>query len=135
MLRREKITEKEGFSLMELIATITIIGVLASLALPNYGISIENSKITEATRLLAALKDAQVLRKFEYGAYTTSLDDLEVTASATPKHYNDPELTTDESELVKITRNNNSYRLSMTVNGVIDCTDVAEAGICAKLRY
>lgn len=49
---------KKGFTLVELLTVVLIIGVLTSIALPQYTRSIERSRATEAMIGLKALNDA-----------------------------------------------------------------------------
>ncbi len=47
---------KSGFTLLEIIIVIIIVGVLASLALPRFFATVEFSKSTEALNAMAALR-------------------------------------------------------------------------------
>lgn len=49
---------KKGFTLVEMLVVVMIIGILSSMALPNYMRSIEKSRATEAMTLLKSLNDA-----------------------------------------------------------------------------
>lgn len=49
---------RKGFTLMELLITVLIIGILTSIALPQYTRSLERSRATEAMTGLKALNDA-----------------------------------------------------------------------------
>lgn len=49
---------KSGFTLLEIIIVIIIVGVLASLALPRFFATVEFSKSAEALQSLAVLRDS-----------------------------------------------------------------------------
>lgn len=48
---------QKGFTLVELMIVVVIIGVLASIAIPSYSESVKRSKVAEATSNLANLKN------------------------------------------------------------------------------
>ena len=58
-----------GFTLIEILVVVMIIGILASLAVPQYYKTIERDKASEAVNLLMALKGAQDRYKTKYGAF------------------------------------------------------------------
>lgn len=49
---------KKGFTLVEMLVVVLIIGVLTAVALPNYTRSIEKSRATEAMNMIKSLNDA-----------------------------------------------------------------------------
>ncbi|MDV2080124.1 pilin [Marinobacter xestospongiae] len=49
---------QKGFTLIELMVTVMIIGILASVALPNYRTYIQRSEITEAMSIVSGIRDA-----------------------------------------------------------------------------
>ncbi len=49
---------KTGFTLVEVLTTVVIIAVLASIALPQYGRAIERSRATEAMSSIKAMNDS-----------------------------------------------------------------------------
>lgn len=49
---------KQGFTLVEVLTTVLIIGILTSIALPQYMRSIERSRATEAMSAIKAINDS-----------------------------------------------------------------------------
>ena len=52
--------ENRGFTLMEVMIVVVILGVIASLAIPNYSVAIENNRKQEALRVLLAAREAEM---------------------------------------------------------------------------
>ena len=50
---------KKGFTLIEILAVVLIIGVLSAIAVPQYRRSLERSRVVEAMDMLPAIYDAQ----------------------------------------------------------------------------
>ena len=60
-------TNHLGFTLIELLVVVLIIGILASVALPQYQKAVEKSRAAEAIQNLKALRDQQALCLLENG--------------------------------------------------------------------
>lgn len=67
---------KQGFTLIEIIVVVIIIGILASIALPKYQKTVEKARLAEAIRLLKHIREAQLIYHTKYSAYANSIDNL-----------------------------------------------------------
>jgi type IV pilus assembly protein PilE len=126
--------ENGGFTLIEMLVTITIIGVLASVAIPSYNIQIERVRASEAVQVLTALLSAQNRYQLENGAYaggagTTDLTPLDITIPAS-NNFNIPSIIGNAAELAKVVRSDNSYTLCINSTGVVTCNGTA--GVCSQ---
>ena len=78
-------SEGNGYTLVEVLTTVVIVGILASLALPNYLNQLTRTRQSEASSSITQLQNAIVAFADENGVYPTSWKDLnEVAAIMTP---------------------------------------------------
>lgn len=75
-----------GFTLIEILIVVLIIGVLAAIALPQYQKAVKKAKYTKMMTWVKKVGDAQTLYYLEHNTYTTSLQDLGFSIDpSTPK--------------------------------------------------
>ncbi len=68
----------KGFTLLELLVVVLIIGILASIALPQYTKAVEKARATEAMQILGDLATAEQIYQMGFGEYTDNLDLLDI---------------------------------------------------------
>ena len=129
---------KKGFTLLELIVVIIIVGLLAALAVPQYFKVTERARAAEGVSLLNLIRASQIRYKTEKVAYATTVASLDVDYT-TPKYFtvNDPLGTA--AEVGKVTRNATqqsygAYVLVISEAGVISCSGGSTGG-CAAIGY
>jgi type IV pilus assembly protein PilE len=71
--------KNSGFTLLELIIVIVIIGILASIAMPRFFRTAERSRAVEALSMLGSIRTAMQRYYAANGAYTgATLDNLDI---------------------------------------------------------
>ncbi|HEY5648619.1 MAG TPA: type IV pilin protein [Nitrospiria bacterium] len=76
---KNRLTNQIGFTLIELMVTVSIIAILAAIAIPLYSNYIYRGKQIEAKTLLMTIKVEQEQFMAENGCYTTLWDDANRT--------------------------------------------------------
>ncbi len=71
----------QGFTLLELLVVILIIGILAAIALPQYRRAKEKSEASELLINVKALYEAQHRYYLANGTFATNFDDLDINLS------------------------------------------------------
>ncbi len=76
----------KGFTLIEMIVVVIIIGILSAIALPMYNKSVERSRISDAQITLKAIQEAQERYALEHDVYA-AVDDLDIDYTATSRYW------------------------------------------------
>jgi prepilin-type N-terminal cleavage/methylation domain-containing protein len=70
---------RKGFTLVEVLIVVIIIGILASIGIPQFAVSIEKAKGGEARAGLGHIQTGEKVYYAEKEFYTTNLGDLDIT--------------------------------------------------------
>ncbi|MGE0267225.1 MAG: type IV pilin protein [Candidatus Omnitrophota bacterium] len=135
----EHLKNNNGFTIVETIVVVIIVGVLAALTIPNYTFIFEKTKSAEGLQILESIRKAQWGYYYEHGnIFTGDLDDLDISIP-TPEHF-DPisdatilAAASPSDDVATITRVNGLYTLNITADGDITCS--AAGDTCSKIGF
>ena len=123
---------KKAFTLIELVVVIIIIGILAILALPRFGTTVEVTRASEGRQILTALWTSQ--RKYAIdndGVYANNTANLDTRVNS---QLFTVAVSANPAALATVTRTTGDYELAIAENGTMTCTDTV-AGLCQKLGF
>lgn len=84
---RRRITNKKGFTLVELMTTVAIVGTLAAVGVPQYRKFQRKAKRSEAQMLFGVIGVAEASFSSEYGVYGNNLPGIGVELDSRPAVY------------------------------------------------
>ena len=67
--------KNKGFTLIEMLVVVLIIGILAGIALPQYQMAVTKAKVASILPLMRRWKDALAEYKLQHGSYMTEDDE------------------------------------------------------------
>jgi type IV pilus assembly protein PilE len=117
---------RSGFTLIELMIAVAVVGILAALALPSFIDSIRKGRRSEAVAALAQVQQSQERWRANRPTYTATLSDLQLNLDAehkTPSGYYVVNLENDAS----------ASRYTATATAVTGTTQ-AQDSQCTVLR-
>lgn len=77
-------SSSKGFTLLELLVVVLIIGILASIALPQYKKAVLKAQLYKGIPLVESLYQAQQSYFLNHGVFATDLDDLDISVPVNP---------------------------------------------------
>lgn len=72
--------KRQGFTLMELMTVVTIVGILAAVAVPTFTSYIYKARTSEATEFLGVIRLREESYRSEFGVYCPTVTDYEALA-------------------------------------------------------
>ena len=113
---------KGGFTLIELLVVVLIIGILSSIALPQYTKAVEKSRAAEAETYLADWVTAQAIYKMANGGYAPNSGNkpntaLDITLPDQLKNFSMKDSSDADNAKMTLDRENSSskYRMEVTM--------------------
>ena len=138
-MKKENIIAKKGFTLIELLVVVMIIGILTSIALPQYTKSVRRAEMSEGLIQGKSIYDAAVRYKSSTGNAPNSFDVLDVNfigTDITGNSFNDGNFTytlTSNDVLAQNNKDNYAIRFVYPIqndNGVF-----APIACCPSTNY
>ena len=74
---------KKGFTLIEFLVVVLIIGILAAVALPQYQVAVAKARMVQLVTLANSVAQAEERYFLEYGQYTTDWEYLDIEINGT----------------------------------------------------
>lgn len=92
--RKLKLVRRSGFTLIEIMVVVVILGLLAALVVPRIGPQVAEAQRTTAATQIRSIEDALEMYRMHSGFYPTTQQGLEAlvtapTTSPVPKRYAD----------------------------------------------
>lgn len=115
--------ERNGFTLIEVLVVVLIIGILTSVALPQYQKAVLKSRFAQAKITARAIADAEEVYYATYNTYTRNIEALDVSLPPTTKtHFCNSEYCTEyfswgDCSIVVMESGRNNVQCTIRQNG------------------
>ena|SRR3989338_9803259 len=118
---------KKGFTLLEIVVVLIIIGIIATLGLTQYTKVVEKGRTAEAKSNLGTLRTLAIAQYQEYGNYNLSLANYNLPITCNTEYYynyslNNTSGTGSASRCISGGKPPNAaavYDITLTVNGTL----------------
>lgn len=115
---------RSGFTLLEVLTSVIVVAVVASLAVPSYVKTVDEERDTRATTVLRLIRNAEEDYRTRYDTYTTSWAALEMTQPAVDDftyQLASADATTFQAQATRV--GGSSYAFTIDQTGAISTTD------------
>lgn len=132
-----------GFSLLEMMMVVIIVGILAAIALQKYSTVVEVFDSREGEQILIVLLGAQKRGFLDQGAYTNNFADLDVEFQTQTDHFGvigggnifDGTAAAPNDYLARVDHADGLYSLAIYRDGTLTCFNDNPDGFCQKMGY
>lgn len=104
---------KKGFTLIEILVIVVIIGILAAVAVPEYQAAVERSRFSTMLPIMKSILEAQNRFYLETGERVADVDIMDLNLPYSSKELRDPDSTSDS--VVRYVYRFDSFPGTMTV--------------------
>ena len=122
---------KKGFTLLELIIVVIVIGILVSIALPKFITVTEKARAADGFAVLGTMRSAQFRYYGQYGAFDSGVSCTALDVTTTTSRYFSAPTCAAANPIVTVDRSDGTYRLTIDEDGAIKCTPLT--GTCPSI--
>jgi prepilin-type N-terminal cleavage/methylation domain-containing protein len=127
--------DKKGFTLLELLVVVLIIGILAGIALPQYRSAVRKARVAEAQVILKAVIDAEDRWILQYGNFEwSSWEELDIEVPTESQYwtFEQEECIANGCGVIALPKWEEGYQIEYWSNGYdnIDGTVLSGKFIC-----